>query len=84
MSGRRQLGKILCAIGYSGPTRTLQNDVDFESEPGMLPVCRNGAGVEFSEEAKDILSQKEIRIIVRLNGGDFKATTWGCDLSTIM
>ena len=48
----------------------------------MLPVCKNGAGMEFSEElAKKILSEKEIDILVELNSGVVDATAWGCDLT---
>ena len=45
-------------------------------------VCKNGAGVDFSEEkAKEILLEKEIKILVDLNEGEYSATAWGCDLT---
>ena len=48
----------------------------------MIEVCKNGAGVEFSEEtAKKVLLEKEIEILVELNSGDADATAWGCDLT---
>ncbi len=57
-------------------------DVDFQSAKGTLAVCRNGAGVDFSEEkAKEILLEKEIDILVNLNQGSASATAWGCDLT---
>ena len=45
-------------------------------------MCKNGAGVPFSEEkAKEILSENEIIIAVELHSGDGCATAWGCDLT---
>ena len=76
-------GRVLCAIGYSGADVDISRvGVAFESAKGTLPVCRNGAGVDFSEEkAKEILSEKEIDILVTLGDGDAAATAWGCDLT---
>ena len=57
-------------------------DVSFASAAGSIPVCRNGAGIDFSEEkAKEILSEKEIVIDVTLRDGNGAATAWGCDLT---
>ena len=54
----------------------------FRSAKGEIPVCKNGAGIPFSEEkAKDILLEKEIDILVGLNDGPETATAWGCDLT---
>ena len=76
-------GRVLCAIGYSGADVDVGKiDVSFESSAGRLDVCKNGAGIEFSEEkAKKVLSEKEIDILVSLNDGNFEATAWGCDLT---
>ena len=76
-------GRVLCAIGYSGADLDVNKvDVAFKSAKGILPVCKNGAGVDFSEEfAKEVLLEKEITILVGLNSGDAKATAWGCDLT---
>ena len=76
-------GRVLCAIGYSGaPVDVAKIDVSFKSAKGEILVCQNGAGVEFSEEkAKEILLEKEIGIIVKLNDGDYSSTAWGCDLT---
>ena len=47
-----------------------------------ITVCKNGAGVPFSEEkAKEILLEKEICIIISVGSGEFSATAWGCDLT---
>ena len=57
-------------------------DVDLKSEFGTIAVCRNGAGVEFSEEkAAEILSSDEIYVLINLNNGSKEATAWGCDLT---
>ncbi|MBO5929285.1 MAG: bifunctional glutamate N-acetyltransferase/amino-acid acetyltransferase ArgJ [Clostridia bacterium] len=76
-------GRVLCAIGYSGATVDVNAvDVSFVSPAGQIAVCKNGAGIEFSEElAKEILLEKEITIAVNLNSGTATATAWGCDLT---
>lgn len=76
-------GRALCAIGYSGA------DVDveqvrmlFRSKAGEILVCDHGAGVEFSEEkAKEILTEKDIQILISVGAGPYSATAWGCDLT---
>ena len=56
--------------------------VDLESEFGVVPVCRNGAGVPFSEEkAAKVLSSDEIHINIDLGIGEVTAKAWGCDLT---
>ena len=76
-------GRVLCAIGYSGCDVDVNLvDVSFKSKAGEIPVCKNGAGIEFSEElAKEILTENEIEIIVNLNDGDSNAEAYGCDLT---
>jgi glutamate N-acetyltransferase/amino-acid N-acetyltransferase len=76
-------GRVLCAIGYSKADVDVEKiDVSFKSRAGEIEVCKNGSGVDFSEdEAKKILSENEIEIIVGLNSGDFSAVAWGCDLT---
>ena len=76
-------GRVLCAIGYSGADVDVQRvDVAFKSPKGIVEVCKNGAGVPFSEEeAKAVLLEKEIEILLKLNSGDAAATAWGCDLT---
>ena len=76
-------GRVLCAIGYSGANVDVNKvDVSFKSAAGEILVCKDGAGVEFSEEvAKTILLESEIEILVGLNSGDAEATAWGCDLT---
>ena len=76
-------GRVLCAIGYSGANVDVNKvDVAFRSAAGTVEVCKNGAGLPFSEEiAKKVLLEKEIEILVELNSGDVSATAWGCDLT---
>ncbi len=76
-------GRVLCAIGYSGATLDINRvDVSFVSRKGEILVCKNGAGVEFSEEkAKEILLENEIEIKVTLGDGEASAKAWGCDLT---
>ena len=76
-------GRVLCAIGYSGADVDVDKvGVSFSSAAGDIEVCRNGAGVDFSEElAKKILTEREIDILVSLGTGEAAATAWGCDLT---
>ena len=76
-------GRVLCAIGYSGAKVDVNKiDVAFKSQAGTIPVCQNGAGLDFSEElAKKILLEKEIEILVELHSGSACSTAWGCDLT---
>ena len=76
-------GRILCAIGYSGAEVDVTKiDVEFASNKGNILVCKDGAGVDFSEEkAKEILLEEEINILIDLNDGNESSTAWGCDLT---
>lgn len=76
-------GRVLCAIGYAGADVDVTKvDVNFRSNRGLIPVCRGGAGVAFSEEtAKEILMDDEITVQVALNSGSASAKAWGCDLT---
>ena len=76
-------GRVLCSIGYSGADVDVNKiDVSFISNKGEIAVCKNGSGVDFSEEkAKEILLEKEIIIAVNLNDGEYSSKAWGCDLT---
>ncbi len=76
-------GRVLCAIGYSGAQVDVKKiDVSFESENGTVAVCRDGSGIDFSEElAKKVLTADEVKILISLNDGDQSAVAWGCDLT---
>ena len=72
-------GRILAAVGYSG--------IDFNPENveiffGRVPILGQKYHIDFSEEeAKRVLSQKEITITVDLHAGSGSAAFWTCDLS---
>ena len=76
-------GRVLCAIGYSGADVDVTKvSVAFRSDKGEILVCKDGAGVEFSEEkAKEILLESEIQILIGLGDGVGHAVAWGCDLT---
>ncbi len=76
-------GRVLCAIGYSGAKVDISKiGVSFISPKGGIEVCKNGTGVDFSEDkAKEILLEKEIEIAVTLGNGKYSANAWGCDLT---
>lgn len=76
-------GRVLCAIGYSGADVDVSKvSVDFKSRAGTVSVCRNGSGIPFSEEdAKRVLSEDEIDVLIGLGDGNGRATAWGCDLT---
>ena len=72
-------GRVLCAAGYSG--------VDLDPDRvalwfGDLQLVKDGAPFDVDEErALQILSAKEIQVVVDLGLGDASATVWTCDLS---
>ena len=76
-------GRVLCALGYAGvPIDVTGVGVSFRSAAGTVEVCRAGAGIPFSEEeAKKVLLEREIEILVTLSDGDASATAFGCDLT---
>ena len=76
-------GRVLCAIGYAQTDVDVNRvDVAFASQNGAVAVCKDGAGIDFSEEtAKKVLTADEVKILVDLNAGDAAATAWGCDLT---
>ena len=76
-------GRVLCAMGYSkAPFRPEYVDVKFCSAAGEVLVCKQGAGLDFDEEAaKSILTRDEVVIDVCLHEGEHEASCWGCDLT---
>lgn len=76
-------GRVLCAIGYAEADFDIEKvDVDLSSEVGTVEVCRDGSGVEFSEEkAAKVLAEDEIYINIDLKQGNAQAKAWGCDLT---
>lgn len=76
-------GRVLCAVGYADASFEIDRvGVLISSKNGTVEVCRNGAGVSFSEErAKEVLSADEIVIAADLGQGDAAARAFGCDLT---
>lgn len=78
------VGRLLCAVGYSGAEVDLDKlDISLRSaEHGSICVCEGGAIVPFDEEkAFAILGTDELSIDIVLNEGKVQATAWGCDLT---
>ena len=77
------LGRVLCAMGYSGVEIVPETvDIAYISSAGRILVCQQGQGLAFDEEiAKKVLSQDEVTIEISLNGGDQSAEAYGCDLT---
>lgn len=76
-------GRIACAMGYADCEFDITKvDVDLSSAKGSIAVARGGFGVPFSEEeAKTILLEDEIQVLISLNSGEHAAAAWGCDLT---
>jgi glutamate N-acetyltransferase / amino-acid N-acetyltransferase len=72
-------GRIITALGYSGAEF---DPAYIDIYIGNLLVCKNGCAVKFDEKkAKDILKEKEIKILIKLNKGIFSDRIWTCDFS---
>jgi glutamate N-acetyltransferase/amino-acid N-acetyltransferase len=76
-------GRVVCAMGYSGVQFTPKHlDLYFKSEKGEIKVFENGLPIVFDEDkAKEILLEKEVKIIADFKTGEYSATAWGCDLT---
>lgn len=76
-------GRVLCAVGYAPAEFDIdQVAVTLASRAGSVDVCKNGAGIDFSEDiAKTVLLEDEIEILVSVGDGPAEATAWGCDLT---
>ena len=75
--------RVVCGVGCAEAEFGIDNvAVDLVSAKGVVSVCRNGAGIPFSEEnAKVVLGEDEIQILVDLGQGEASAKAWGCDLT---
>ena len=76
-------GRVICAMGYSGADFNAEAvDIAFASAAGRVAVCKDSAGLAFSEKkAKQVLSAGEITIEVTLREGGAGASAFGCDFS---
>ncbi|HKL84967.1 MAG TPA: bifunctional glutamate N-acetyltransferase/amino-acid acetyltransferase ArgJ [Treponemataceae bacterium] len=77
------MGRILCAMGYSGELFSPQNtSIFFNSGAGEIEVFHKGAPLDFNEpKAKEILGESEVKIRIELGDGKGSGTAWGCDLT---
>ncbi len=72
-------GRIIAAVGYSG----------IEFDPNKFEIIINGTPIlkqNYSvtlpiKEANQTLKPKTIKLLIKLNCGDCKATVWTCDFS---
>lgn len=76
-------GRALCAIGYTEGNFSIDRvSLVLKSAKGEVKVCENAAYYPFSEEkAAEVLSEKEIDILVDMHDGTAFAQAWGCDLT---
>lgn len=77
------VGRIMCALGYSGVDfDPEQVDIFCESDEDRMQICQNGMLTDYDEEAATkILSAPEVRVIVDMKRGQESAAAWGCDLT---
>lgn len=77
------VGRIMCALGYSGVDfDPEQVDIFCESSEDRMQICKYGMLTDYSEEeATKILSAPEVRVIVDMHRGEAQAAAWGCDLT---
>lgn len=76
-------GRILCALGYSGVSFDPEKiELFFEGKNGRIQIYKDGEATDYSEEdASEILSEPEVRILVDMKMGEAQACAWGCDLT---
>ena len=74
-------GRILCALGYSGASFDPENmELYYAAGGKKMLIYKDGADAGYSEEeASEILSRKEVQILVDMKMGQEEATAWGCD-----
>ncbi len=77
------VGRILCAMGYSGVEfDPYKVDVTVSSDKGSVKLVENGMYAKFDEEqATDIMKAAVVIATADIKSGDGAATAWGCDLT---
>ena len=73
-------GRIAAAMGKVIEFDFSRTDLSFESGDKKASVVEKGDMRDLAP-AREILKNKDIRIVVNLNCGKEKATGWGCDLT---
>lgn len=80
-------GRILCAVGYSNPTFTIDPtlvSVSFIPTDGSAELkllVKGEPEVVDEERASEILKDEDLEIRIELGLGEQSATYWTCDLS---
>ncbi len=76
-------GRFLCALGYSGVAFDPENmELYLENNEKSILVYQDGAVTDYSEEeAAEVLSAPEVRVLADMKMGDAEACAWGCDLT---
>lgn len=76
-------GRILCALGYSeGSFNPDKIDISIKSSRGKVDIMKTGQPTIYSDSlAEAIIDDSKVDILIDLNSGKEKATSWGCDLS---
>ncbi len=76
-------GRIYCAIGYADADVDISKvSFDMVSKGGRIALGKDGCVLEFDEEeAKKVLAEEEIQVLITLGSGGGKAVCWGCDLT---
>ena len=77
------IGRIMCALGYSGvdfdPDRV---ELFCENDSKRIQIFKDGLLTDYDEaEATEILSAPEVRVIADMKMGEAEAAAWGCDLT---
>lgn len=77
------MGRILCAMGYSGELFNPENtSIFYKSLAGEIEVFHKGVPLNFDEaKAKIVMTEGEVAIRVVLEEGKGCGTAWGCDLT---
>lgn len=76
-------GRILCAMGYSGVIfDPYQVDITLVGSNESLLLVQNGLATGYLEtKATQLLSQRQVTLMVDIKMGEMSATAWGCDLT---
>ena len=78
-------GRILAACGRNPDVTIIPHQiaVDIESSKGIVRICEEGQNeMDNIETAEEILDDKEVKISLYLNIGDYSSTVWTCDYET--
>jgi glutamate N-acetyltransferase/amino-acid N-acetyltransferase len=71
-------GRIMAALGYSG-TAIKEDKIDIYF--GKVQIVKKGTGTGKDKRAAELLKEKELKIIINLNQGNFSAKVLTCDLT---